>query len=80
MELIMGVRGERFVEYLKLKLRERKSVIDGYKDTDFAAEIGVEYQTLKRWLRSRSVDRIDIDNYYILEARFGAEFTNYLKG
>lgn len=79
MEMDMGLRGERFVEFLKRKLREKKGQIDGYKDTNFAAELSIEYTTLKRWLTSRSVDRIDIDNYFLIEEKYGKEFTDYLK-
>jgi len=79
MELIMSVHGERFVEFLKAKLRERKGRIDGYKDTHFAVELGVEYTTLKRWLALKSVERIDIENYFSIEAVFKDEFTNFMK-
>lgn len=80
MELVMGVRGERLAEFLRSKLRERKGSIDGYKDSHFAAELGVEYTTLKNWLSAKSIERIDIDNFFALEDKFGRELIDYLKG
>lgn len=80
MVLIMGVRGARFVAFLKLKLRQRKGSIDGYNDADFARELKVEYPTFKRWLRKGSADRLDLDHYYAVEDLFGDEFKNYMRG
>lgn len=81
MDLLMGIRGERFVRFLRAKLRERKGKIDGYNDTDFAKELHVEYETLKGWIRKgrKSVDRLDLENYFAVEDALGAEFTNYIR-
>lgn len=79
MDLIMGTRGKRFVAFLKLKLRQRKGEIDGYKDADLARELKVEYGTLKRWLKAGSVDRLDLDNYWSVADLFDPEFTAYMR-
>jgi hypothetical protein len=79
MEITMGITGERFVQFLRLKLRERKGRYDNYRDKDFARELGVEYDTLLRWLRSTSIERIDMDNLFAVKRLFGDEFLDYLE-
>lgn len=79
MEIDMGSRGELFVQFLKAKLRERKGSIDGYNDADFARELGIEYETVKRWLRSKSVKRMDLDNLLAVEDLFKDEFARFIR-
>lgn len=80
MEIIMSERGKRFIKFLKMKLRERKGAVDGYDDADFAAEVGIEYKTMKRWLAAKDLKRIDIDNYWVVEEKYQGELKNFMRG
>lgn len=79
MELDMGVRGERFVQFLREQLLERKGKTFGYKDNDFADELGIPATTLSRWLNSSSIDRLDLDTILDLDDKFNGELIRYLK-
>lgn len=77
----MGIRGERFVRYLRWELRQRKGKIDGYSDFDFSKDLKVEYETFKGWIRKGrvSVDRLDLDNYLAVEDALGQDFSRYMR-
>jgi hypothetical protein len=80
MDIIMGSRGERFVQFLKQKRRERRGADDDFDDVQFAKELKVEYETLKRWLKVKSVGRIDLDNFLAVYRVYGQEFMDFLEG
>ncbi|MCC6192108.1 MAG: hypothetical protein IT318_24015 [Anaerolineales bacterium] len=75
----MGDKGRLFADFVRMKLRERKGRIDGYSDTDYAAELKVDYNTVKRWLKQKRISRIDLENYLAVEDVFGQELRDYLR-
>ncbi len=79
MEISMGIRGKRFVKFVRAKLRQRKGEIDGFKDIDFSRELGVEYDTLKRWLKATEVDRLDLDNLFVFVKKYPDEFIRFME-
>lgn len=79
MEIIMATRGRKFVEFLKEKRLQHRGKDGEFNDTKFAKDLGIPYPTLKRWLASSEVDRIDIENWLALDLVYGKELTDYLR-
>lgn len=78
----MGLKGERFVRFLKWKLRQRKGKIDGYDIADFAVELApIEYKTLASWVSpgTTSIGRTDLDNILPVFRLFKQEFLDFME-
>lgn len=66
------------VEFIERKLRERMGKDHTYTVRQMAEQIGMDENTLYRWLREKSVKRLDLSNLRLLVRHFGRELTDEL--